>query len=105
MRPPNVFTAVHLAGDGCVIGVTAANNPREIRAGQALIRSRQPIDRGGAGGSRCAVTKPHPALIPAAPKTCAATAASRGSTSGNYLVSGRLWKQGVEVVCCQNEIR
>jgi Reductase C-terminal len=27
-----------------VIGVTAANNPREIRAGQALIRSRRPID-------------------------------------------------------------
>ena len=42
--PPGVFTAVHLAGDGSVIGVTAANNPREIRAGQALIRSRRPID-------------------------------------------------------------
>jgi 3-phenylpropionate/trans-cinnamate dioxygenase ferredoxin reductase component len=40
----NVFTAVHLAQDGSVIGVTAANNPREIRAGQALIRSRRPID-------------------------------------------------------------
>ena len=43
--PPAVFTAVHLAQDGSVIGVTAANNPREIRAGQSLIRSRQPIDR------------------------------------------------------------
>jgi 3-phenylpropionate/trans-cinnamate dioxygenase ferredoxin reductase component len=42
---PNVFTAVHLAADGSVIGVTAANNPREIRAGQALIKSRQPVDR------------------------------------------------------------
>jgi 3-phenylpropionate/trans-cinnamate dioxygenase ferredoxin reductase subunit len=43
--PPNVFTAVHLGEDGSVIGVTAANNPREIRAGQALIKSRQPVDR------------------------------------------------------------
>ncbi len=43
--PPNVFTAVHLDADGCVIGVTAANNPREIRAGQALIKSRRPIDQ------------------------------------------------------------
>ena len=43
--PPNVFTAVHLAAHGSVIGVTAANNPREIRAGQALIKSRQPVDR------------------------------------------------------------
>ena len=43
--PPNVFTAVHLAADGSVIGVTAANNPREIRAGQALIKSRKPVDR------------------------------------------------------------
>ena len=42
--PPNVFAAVHLAADGSVIGVTAANNPREIRAGQALIKSRQPVD-------------------------------------------------------------
>jgi 3-phenylpropionate/trans-cinnamate dioxygenase ferredoxin reductase component len=42
--PPGVFTAVHLAEDGSVIGVTAANNPREIRAGQALIKSRRPVD-------------------------------------------------------------
>jgi 3-phenylpropionate/trans-cinnamate dioxygenase ferredoxin reductase component len=42
--PPNVFTAVHLSEDGSVIGVTAANNPREIRAGQALIRSKRPVD-------------------------------------------------------------
>jgi hypothetical protein len=25
------------------VGVTAANNPREIRAGQALIKSRRPV--------------------------------------------------------------
>jgi 3-phenylpropionate/trans-cinnamate dioxygenase ferredoxin reductase subunit len=43
-EPPKMFTAVHLASDGSVIGVTAANNPREIRAGQALIKSRRPID-------------------------------------------------------------
>jgi 3-phenylpropionate/trans-cinnamate dioxygenase ferredoxin reductase subunit len=42
--PPAAFTAVHLAENGSVIGVTAANNPRDIRAGQALIRSRQPVD-------------------------------------------------------------
>jgi 3-phenylpropionate/trans-cinnamate dioxygenase ferredoxin reductase component len=41
--PPNVFTAIHLADDGSVVGVTAANNPREIRAGQALIKSRRPV--------------------------------------------------------------
>lgn len=41
--PPAVFTAVHLASDNSVIGVTAANNPREIRAGQALIRSKSPV--------------------------------------------------------------
>ena len=41
--PPNVFTAIHLAEDGSVVGVTAANNPREIRAGQALIKSRRPV--------------------------------------------------------------
>jgi 3-phenylpropionate/trans-cinnamate dioxygenase ferredoxin reductase component len=42
--PPGVFTAVHLADDSTVIGVTAANNPREIRAGQALIRAKCPVD-------------------------------------------------------------
>jgi 3-phenylpropionate/trans-cinnamate dioxygenase ferredoxin reductase subunit len=42
--PPKAFTAVHLAQDGSVIGVTAANNPRDIRAGQALIKSRRPVD-------------------------------------------------------------
>ena len=41
---PDAFVAVHLDAAGCVIGVTAANNPREIRAGQALIRSRQVVD-------------------------------------------------------------
>jgi 3-phenylpropionate/trans-cinnamate dioxygenase ferredoxin reductase component len=43
--PPNTFNAVHLDADGCVIGVTAANNPRDIRAGQSLIKSRQPVDQ------------------------------------------------------------
>ena len=42
--PPSAFTAIHLAEDGSVIGVTAANNPREIRAGQALIKSRRQVD-------------------------------------------------------------
>ena len=42
--PPQTFTAVHLAADGSVVGVTAANNPREIRAGQALIKSMRPVD-------------------------------------------------------------
>jgi 3-phenylpropionate/trans-cinnamate dioxygenase ferredoxin reductase subunit len=44
--PPKDFVAVHLADDNSVIGVTAANNPREIRAGQALIRARRPVDVG-----------------------------------------------------------
>ncbi len=43
--PPVAFTAVHLADNGSVIGVTAANNPRDIRAGQALIKSHQAVDR------------------------------------------------------------
>ncbi len=38
------FVAVHLAEDGGVIGVTAANNAREIRAGQALIKSHKLVD-------------------------------------------------------------
>jgi len=33
------FTAVHLAEDGTVIGVTAVNAPRDIRAGTGLIRA------------------------------------------------------------------
>jgi 3-phenylpropionate/trans-cinnamate dioxygenase ferredoxin reductase component len=41
---PGAFVAMHLADDGRVIGVTAANNPREIRAGQALIKSRKVVD-------------------------------------------------------------
>ena len=44
--PPDAFIAVHLAEDGSVLGVTAANNPREIRAGQALIKSRKVPDIG-----------------------------------------------------------
>ncbi|HUB11025.1 MAG TPA: FAD-dependent oxidoreductase [Acetobacteraceae bacterium] len=42
--PAGSFVAVHLAEDGGVIGVTAANNPREIRAGQALIKAHKIID-------------------------------------------------------------
>ncbi len=42
--PPKGFVAVHLATDDRVIGVTAANAPREIRAGQALIKSARPVD-------------------------------------------------------------
>lgn len=41
---PGVFIAVHLDEADRVIGVTAANNPREIRAGQALIKARRPVD-------------------------------------------------------------
>jgi 3-phenylpropionate/trans-cinnamate dioxygenase ferredoxin reductase component len=43
---PGGFVAVHLAEDGSVIGVTAANNAREIRAGQALIKSHKVPDIG-----------------------------------------------------------
>ena len=42
---PGAFNAVHLDSEGCVIGVTAADNPRDIRAGQALIKSRRPVDQ------------------------------------------------------------
>ena len=41
---PATWVGVHLTEGGSVIGVTAANNPREIRAGQALIRSRKKVD-------------------------------------------------------------
>ena len=42
--PPNVFTAVHLAEDNSVVGMTAANAPRDIRAGQALIKAKCRVD-------------------------------------------------------------
>lgn len=42
--PPKGFIAVHLAADDRVIGVTAVNAPREIRAGQALIKAARPVD-------------------------------------------------------------
>jgi 3-phenylpropionate/trans-cinnamate dioxygenase ferredoxin reductase component len=42
--PPGVFTAVHLADGDIVIGVTAANNPRDVRVGQALIKARCVVD-------------------------------------------------------------
>ena len=41
---PGAFVAVHLDEADRVIGVTAANNPREIRAGQAMIKARQKVD-------------------------------------------------------------
>jgi 3-phenylpropionate/trans-cinnamate dioxygenase ferredoxin reductase subunit len=40
LRGPGTFIAIHLAEDGRVVGVTAADNPREIRAGTALIKAR-----------------------------------------------------------------
>ena len=44
VRPGKDFCAVHLDADGVVIGVTAANNPRDVRAGTALIRGRAKPD-------------------------------------------------------------
>lgn len=44
VRSGKDFAAVHLDGDGVVIGVTAANNPREVRAGMALIKGRVKAD-------------------------------------------------------------
>jgi len=41
---PPAFVAVHLAADDTVVGVTAAGNPRDIRAGTALIKARRPVD-------------------------------------------------------------
>jgi NADPH-dependent 2,4-dienoyl-CoA reductase/sulfur reductase-like enzyme len=38
------FSAVHLAADDCVVGVTAAGSPRDIRVGTALIKARRPVD-------------------------------------------------------------
>jgi 3-phenylpropionate/trans-cinnamate dioxygenase ferredoxin reductase component len=42
-KPP-AFVAVHLAADNSVVGVSAANAPREIRAGTALIKARRRVD-------------------------------------------------------------
>ena len=47
LRPgtnPHEFTAIHLLDDNRVIAVTTANNPRDMRAGTAMIRSAKPID-------------------------------------------------------------
>ncbi len=41
---PGRFVAVHLGADDRVVGVTAANAPREIRAGMALIRAARWVD-------------------------------------------------------------
>ena len=41
---PRGFVALHLAADDRVVGVTAANAPREIRAGTALIRGGRKVD-------------------------------------------------------------
>jgi 3-phenylpropionate/trans-cinnamate dioxygenase ferredoxin reductase subunit len=40
IRPGSNFTAIHLDAEGIVIGITAANNAREVRAGTALIKTR-----------------------------------------------------------------
>jgi len=44
VRSTPEFCAVHLDAEGAVIGVTAANNPREVRAGMALIKNRAKPD-------------------------------------------------------------
>ncbi|MGH7041596.1 MAG: NAD(P)/FAD-dependent oxidoreductase [Acetobacteraceae bacterium] len=44
VAPPAGFVAVHMAADDRVVGVTAANAPREIRAGMALIRAGRAVD-------------------------------------------------------------
>ena len=47
LRPganPHEFTAIHLLDDNRVIAVTTANNPRDIRAGTAMIKSAKPVD-------------------------------------------------------------
>ncbi len=43
---PPAFVAVHLGADDRVMGVTAANAPREIRAGMALIRAGRAVEVG-----------------------------------------------------------
>lgn len=40
VRPSSTFAGVHLDAEGVVIGITAANNPREVRAGTVLIKAR-----------------------------------------------------------------
>lgn len=44
LRSGKDFAAVHLDADGVVMGATAANNPREIRAAMALIKARVQAD-------------------------------------------------------------
>jgi NADPH-dependent 2,4-dienoyl-CoA reductase/sulfur reductase-like enzyme len=44
LRSGEGFRAVHLDATGAVIGVTATDNPREVRAGMALIKSRATPD-------------------------------------------------------------
>jgi 3-phenylpropionate/trans-cinnamate dioxygenase ferredoxin reductase subunit len=57
---PHEFTAVHLLDDNRVIAVTAANTPRDIRAGTAMIKSAKPID----AASVADTAKPLQFLIP-----------------------------------------
>ncbi|MDE2007668.1 MAG: FAD-dependent oxidoreductase [Rhodospirillales bacterium] len=45
--PPG-FVALHLDATDRVVGITAANAPREIRAGTALIKAARPVDPGRA---------------------------------------------------------
>lgn len=46
VRGGDGFVAVHLDDAGAVVGVTAANNPRDVRAGTALIQARARPDPG-----------------------------------------------------------
>ncbi|MEO8714692.1 MAG: FAD-dependent oxidoreductase [Acetobacteraceae bacterium] len=46
LRGGDGFTAFHLAEDGVIVGVTAADNPRDIRVGTALIAARASPDVG-----------------------------------------------------------
>ena len=63
LRPganPHEFTAVHLLDDNRVIAVTTANNPRDIRAGTAMIKSARPVDANAIADT----AKPLQSLIP-----------------------------------------
>ena len=60
--PPGVFTAVHLADGDIVIGVTAANNPRDVRVGQALIKARCVVDPAAAADPAVPLQRPYPSV-------------------------------------------
>lgn len=50
------FVAVHLRDDNSVIGVTAANMPRDIRAGTAMIQSGLPVDADALADARATLS-------------------------------------------------